>query len=125
MATKPQVHDPDEPWVPPRVISLSPKVVAYTREFIVSVHEQHSKIWIAGIGWDTSVVVKDSPDAVPRELGPGLSLGAYRREEVPTSFIDRAGDLEFVLHIPREVWEASKQRLIDIDESLLFKLRLL
>src|SRR5690242_5786447 len=112
-------HDPDEPWVPPGLVTLSPHVVEFAREFIDSVNSEQGRHWLTGIGWSTSVVIKESPEAEPRELGPGLSLGAYRRHEVPPEFIDRADGLEFALHIPREVWEASKQRRIEYDDTLL------
>jgi len=116
--------DADEPWVPPGNIALSPRVVSWAREFIDSVNGQYGDRWIVGIDWATSCSVKDSPQAEPRELGPGLSLGAYERHQVPPEMIDRADGLEFALHIPREMWEASAQRLIEFDESLLFKLKL-
>jgi hypothetical protein len=119
------LHDPDEPYVPPGTIRLSPAVVHFAREFITSVNGEKGNYWVAAIGWATSVTVKESPDAQPREIGPGLSLGAYRRHEVPPDVIDKVDGLEFVLHIPQQIWEQSSRRLIDMDESLLFKLRLL
>jgi hypothetical protein len=118
-------HDSDEPWVPPRTIALSSRVISFAREFMESVNGERGKNWIVGIGWATSVTVKESPDAASKDLGPGLSLGAYRRPEVPEGMIDRVEGLEFVLHIPRDVWERSAQRRIEFDDNLLFKLKLL
>jgi hypothetical protein len=116
--------DRDEPWVPPDTITLSPRVRGFAREFIESVNGERGNAWIASIGWATSVTIKDSRDAAPQAVGPGLSLGADRRNEVPPEAIDRVDGLEFVLRVPREVWERSSLKRIEFDESLLFKLKL-
>jgi len=51
-------------------------------------------------------------------------LGAFERNQVPPEFIQTHDGLELVIKIPKVIWEKSIHRLIDFEETLLFKLAL-
>ena len=47
----------------------------------------------------------------------GLDLGAYARSDVPPGAIHRVDGVAFVIKIPKEIYAASAERLIDVDPA--------
>jgi hypothetical protein len=51
------------------------------------------------------------------ELGSGLDLVSFDAAHIPREAIHEADGFRFVVKIPRDVYERSAQRLIDVDEA--------
>jgi hypothetical protein len=79
---------------------------------------------VATFDWAQSLGTRRNRDVPLEDIGACLTLAAYKRDEVPDGFIQKAGDFEFAVRIPVEILEEHAERLIDIDESLPFKLAL-
>jgi hypothetical protein len=108
-------------FLPPGVITVTTAALRFAQDFAGGVNSVKSKSdWVAAFEWSLARTMR-YPDGREIDLGAGLDLGAYRRSDLPPEVIQRIGDLEFVIKIPREVWEASEQRLIDYDPSVLSK----
>lgn len=112
---------PEEDFTPSNAIGVSPAALAYAREFAESLGSTQGGSKIVSFDWATSIVIK-GPEQPERDLGACLVLGAYRREEVPVEARRFTAGLEFAVKILTSVWAMSKDRLIDRDDSLYFKL---
>jgi hypothetical protein len=113
----------EDGFTPPGAIELSRSAWQLARAFDETVKGM-SKDWIVTFGWGDSISLKSGPDEPYRDIGGCLTLGAYKRREVPPGFVQTVEGLEFVIQIPRKVWEGSSRRVIDVDETLPFKLAL-
>jgi hypothetical protein len=63
-----------------------------------------------------------APDKSELDCGACLTLGAYRRDEVPVEARRYADGLEFAVKIPTSVWSKASKKIIDRDDSVYFKL---
>jgi hypothetical protein len=61
--------------------------------------EQHCDA-VASISWDGEEQWKGPNDAEWHKLGPGLSLGAFPRRQVPADAIETIDGLEIILSAP-------------------------
>jgi hypothetical protein len=120
----PNSRDFDHGFTPPGVIKLTPAALQFAREFDESLKNNQPGNWVVVFDWATSISVKSGPDAPAKDIGACVTLGASERHEIPSGFTQIVGGVEYAIQIPRDVWEKSAKRLIDIDESLLFKLAL-
>jgi hypothetical protein len=116
------VQHPEEEFTDPHLVSLSPAALEFGREFAQVAGARKDGPWITAYDWAASLVMRDGPDAPPREVGPCLMLGAYKRGEVPPKMVRSLDGFEFAVKIPSSVLAASAQRLIDIDPALPFEL---
>lgn len=116
--------DTDSPFLYfllPGAVKVSAAALQFAQDFAGGIKSVGSKPdWVVAFEWSFARTMQ-YPDGHEVDLGPGLDLGAYRRSDLPPEVIQRAGDLELVIKIPREIWEASEQRLIDYDASVLSK----
>ena len=55
------------------------------------------------------------------DIGPGLDIVAYDRPHVPTEVVQQRDGIAFAINIPSRIYEASVERLIDIDETTFSK----
>ena len=108
-------------FVPPGAVTVPDAALALAREFMGDVGSiGSSRDWVVAFDWATSRIMR-YPDGREVDLGAGLDIGAYRRSDLPPEVIQREGGLEFAIKVPREIWEASEQRLIDYDATVLSK----
>jgi hypothetical protein len=108
-------------FLPPGVVKVSAAALQFAQDFAGGISSVGSKPdWVVAFEWSLARTMR-YPDGREVDLGAGLDLGAYRRSDLPPEVIQRAGNLELVIKIPREVWEASEHRLIDYDASVLSK----
>jgi hypothetical protein len=114
----------EEHWVPYGVVQVSAAALQFAREFGATVDRSQSGAWVTAFSWATEISVKRDANGVYEDIGAGLTLGAFKRHEVPARFLQTQDGLEFVIQIPEAVWRQSARRLIDLDEALLFKLAL-
>ena len=77
---------------------------------------------MVGFEWASARRVRQRPDAPWEDVGPGVDLGAYARSDLPPEVIQHIDGLELVIKIPREVYESSAERLIDVDAAAFSKL---
>ena len=116
--------DSGEGWVPPGAIKVSKAALKFARDFDHTVKSTQRGHWVVAFCWSTSVSIKRGPGEAYEEIGAGLGLGAFERHQVPPEFIQIQDGIELVIKVPAAIWENSRQRLIDFDETLLFKLAL-
>lgn len=112
---------PEEDFTPRHVISVSSAALAYAREFAESIGSVRGGSRIVSFDWATSIIIK-GPEQPERDLGAGLMLGAYRRDEVPVEARRYTDGLEFAVRIPTSIWSARAGKVIDRDDTLYFKL---
>jgi hypothetical protein len=117
-------HPEEYGFVKPNAVNLSPAALKYAEQFGTAVGARRDGPWVVSIDWVTSVELRDSPTATPQEVGPCLTLGAYKRHQVPVGFTRTIDGFEFAIKIPSSVLAGSKQHLIDVDPALPFKLTL-
>lgn len=114
---------PEEDFTPRHVVSVSSAALAYARAFAEAIGSVRGGPHIVAFDWSTSTVIK-GPGQPERDLGAGLMLGAYRRDEVPVEARRYADGFEFAVKIPASIWSARSEKLIDRDDTLYFKLAL-
>lgn len=112
---------PEEEFAPPGSITVSLPALQFAKDFAKVVRGLKGD-HILTFDWAESITLKRSPDAEPEDIGACLTLGAFERWEIPPSCTQTVEGVEFVIRIPRSVWAARAERLIDLDESLPFKL---
>ena len=112
-------------FTPPGIVKVSAAALKLARDFGESVKRMRpNQDWVASFDWALARSFRVSPDAPWQNVGPGLDLGAYERHKIPPGFIQTTDGVEFAIKIPREVWESSRHRLIDTDETAFSKLAL-
>lgn len=114
---------PEEDFTPRDAVSVSPAALAFAREFAESLGSVHGGSQIVSFDWAMSVVVI-APDRSELDCGSCLTIGAYRRDEVPIDARRYMDGLEFTVKIPTSVWSQASEKIIDRDDTLYFKLAL-
>lgn len=109
-----------EEFTAPGIVRVSASALQYARETSAVV----SSRYVVTFDWAQSISVSQSADAPLEHIGACLTLAGYERRDVPAGYIQTADGLEFAIRIPTPIWQASAQRLIDLDESLPFRLAL-
>jgi hypothetical protein len=108
-------------FVPPGAIQVSRAALEYARDFIAMVAADYGD-HIATFDWSQQITGRASPDAEPQPIDDCLILGASARSNVPQEVIHAVDGMEFAVELPREILQASVQRLIDFDKNAFFKL---
>ena len=117
-------HQSDPEFTAPGIIKLSASALEYARQFDAMIKGTQKGKWIVVFDWAEQISVKHGPDEPSEDIGACLTLGAYERHQIPYGFTQTIDGVEFAVKIPREIWEQSADRLIDLDETKLFKLAL-
>jgi hypothetical protein len=113
----------EDDFVAPGIVKVAAPAFELACEFGRVVRAQKGD-WIVTFDWAENISVRHSPDAAEEPIGPCLTLSAYERHQIPTGFIETIDGMEFAIRIPTALWKASERRLIELDESLLFRLAL-
>ena len=112
-------------YAPPGVVRVSPEALKMARRFYETVRRMPQvREPLVTFGWSTARSSRIRPDGPWEDVGPGLGLGAGERSAAPSEAIQAMDGLEFTIRIPREVYERSRQKLIDVDETAFEKLTL-
>ena len=109
-----------EEFTAPGIVRVSASALQYARESSATAGSRY----IMTFDWAQSISVGRSADAPLEHIGACLTLAGYERRDVPARYVQRADGLEFAVRIPVPVWQASAQRMIDLDESQPFRLAL-
>ncbi len=118
------MQESDDGFTLPGIIKVSPAAIKFARAFDETIKRTQRGDWVVAFDWAESVSVRRGPDEPSQDIGACLAVGAFERHQIPPGFTQTIDGLEFAIKIPKEVWEQSVHRLIDIDETLLFKLAL-
>jgi hypothetical protein len=110
-------------FAPPGSIKISNDAWKLAREFDERVRRSRSyKEWVISFNWGDSRSIRRRIDGPMEDVGPGLDIVAYDRADVPTEAVRRKDGIAFAIKIPSRIYEASIQRLIDVDETAFSKL---
>jgi hypothetical protein len=109
-----------EEFTAPGIVRVSAEALQYAHDFAATVGSRY----VMTFDWAQKIGIRENANAPLKDLGACLLLTAFERADVPPEFIRRAEDLEFAIRIPTPIWQASAQRLIEVDESLPFRLAL-
>ena len=114
----------DDEFTMPGLVSITPEALAYARDFAASVASAQGGRYVATFDWVQSIGVREGKDAPLREIGPCLLLGGYERRDVPAAFINRTLEFDYAVKIPENVLRGSARRVIEIDDTMPFRLAL-
>src|SRR5262245_18092211 len=89
----------------PGIIRVSAAALGLARGFSEAVGAAN----VATFDWAESISIRRKGSAVFENLGPCLTLSAYKTGEVPSAFIHRAGQFRYAVEIPEEIWKKSAQ----------------
>jgi hypothetical protein len=99
-------------------VRVSPAAVQTARDFGEQVRRARpAGNRLVAFDWAISRGVRRRVDGPMEELGPGLDLVSFDAARIPREAIHEADGFRFVVKIPREVYQGSAQRLIDVDEA--------
>jgi hypothetical protein len=116
--------DLDDQFIAPGAIKVSTAALQLARHFNDAIKSTDNGNWVVVFDWAESISVHRAPDAPREDIGACLTLGAYKRSQIPPGFMQKLDGVEFAIRIPMDVWQNSIHRLIDLEETLLFKLTL-
>jgi len=113
----------DEGFAEPGSIGVTPAALQLAKDFgksVAAVSRDH----VVAFHWAEAITYRSGPGAEPEDLGACLTLGAFKRSEIPPGYTQIVEGLEFAIHVPREIWMESVERLIDLDAARPFNLAL-
>ena len=109
-------------FAPPGAVEVSPAAWQMAREFDERVRRSKSyKEWVIAFDWADARSIRRRIDGPMEDIGPGLDIVAYDRPDVPPEAVQQRDGIAFAIHIPSRVYEASTERLIDVDETAFSK----
>ena len=111
-------------FVFPGAIGISAAALKFAREFADTIKRTQHGDLVVTFSWAESISIRRGPNEPSEDIGACLTLGAFERNDIPHGFTQTVDGLEIAIKIPRHVWEDSLDRVIDTDETLLFKLAL-
>lgn len=114
----------DEGFTPPGSVKVSDAALQFAIEFDKTVNATQRGDWVVAFDWAHEISIRRTPTAPSESIGACLTLGAFRRHQIPPGFTQTVEGLEFAIKIPREIWEQSAERLIDVDKNSFFRLAL-
>ena len=105
-------------YAPPGVIRVSPEALKMARDLDYTIRRMRQVgDPLVSFEWSTGRSARPSPDAPWQDLGPGLGLGAGERADVPAEAIQTVEGLDLAIKVPADIYERSRERLIDVDSN--------
>jgi hypothetical protein len=99
-------------------VRVSAAALQMAREFGEQVrHARPERVRLVAFDWAISRGIRRRVDGPMEELGPGLDLVSFDAAHIPREAIHETDGFLYVVKIPREVYDFSAQRLIDVDEA--------
>ena len=116
-------RSPAKIFAPPGSIKISDAAWQMAREFDERVRRSKSyEEWVISFNWADSRSIRRRIDGPMEDIGPGLDIVAYDRPDVPAEVVQQRDGIAFAANIPSRIYEASAERLIDVDETAFSKL---
>ena len=113
-------------YSPPGSINISPAALALALRFRdAAVTADPAKDWVIVFDWGDTRRIRQASGTQWLDLGPGIDLAAYERTDLPNGVTDTIEHMPVALKVPGHITLASVRRLIDRDDTLMSKLRLL
>lgn len=110
-------------FVPPGAVNISSSALDLARRFGEHVKKTRpDESWVIAFDWADERRVRLPDSNRWEELGAGLDLGAYDRVDLPEGVTQTIDHVEFVVTIPRQVFERATERVIDMDDAAPAKL---
>lgn len=110
-------------FAPPGTVTVSPSALKLARQFDEHIRDgRRNEAWLTTFSWADARQVQQADTENWEDMGPGLDLGAFERDQVPPEVIHSVDGMEFAIMIGASVYEAAEQRLIDRDDAVLSKL---
>jgi hypothetical protein len=107
----------------PGEVTVSAAALELARKFDKAVRAVTSdRDWIVTFEWALNRRVRYRPDGPWKDMGPGVDLSTYARSDTPANVTQRVGELEFAIKVPKDIYEQTAERLIDVDETAFSKL---
>jgi len=112
-------------FVAPGSISVTTLALNIARAFFEQIRqEKPNEDWIVTFDWAVSRRVRKPRGGEWQDLGAGLDITAYRRQQIPQGVIQKLEGVEIAFKIPEHVLEQSRDKRIDIDPSGAPRVRL-
>lgn len=113
-------HDSTD-LAPPNTVRVSAAALEIARKLMQSIPAEERASCVAAFTWSRGRA--SGPPGGPYDIyGPGLDVVALGRDQIPPAAIEEGGGIEFVVEIPKERYEQSGQREIDVDDAEPFGL---
>lgn len=115
-------HSNDHPYfyfTPPGTIAVSSRALEKARVFLDEAKQREpSKDWLVAFNWGDTRRYRNIKAGIGwQDLGPGIDIVAYERQDVPPQAIHDIGGTDIVIAIAKSIWEQAIEKMIDIDES--------
>jgi hypothetical protein len=123
MATSSTRRSGDE-VIEPGTVRVSAAALQLAHGFEETIRRTQLGDWVVVFDWAESIGIRRGPNEPLEDIGACMVLGAFERGEIPPGYTQRIDGLEFAIQIPKDVLVRSEHCLIDVDETLLFKLAL-
>ncbi len=108
-------------YVLPSLVRISPSAIELARGFREAVFGADKREdWIICFDWALAQSIQE-PGGPSIDMGPGLCLGAGKRQEIPAAAIHTVEGIEVAIKIPKEIWQNAAERLIDTDDKAFGK----
>lgn len=103
-------------FVMPGLIDVSSEALHLAKAFLKQAHEvQPNEDWVLTFDWADSRRVRASRGGPWRDLGAGLDIAVYRRQQIPANAIAEVEGVEIAFKIPRGVFDACRDKRIDVE----------
>ena len=107
-----------QPFTPPGMLQISGSALRLAKSFLDEARRAGPDAdWVVCSDWSDSRRVRRPKTNDWDDLGAGIDVTAYEREHVPSTMIQLVDGLEVLIKIRSEVWQRSRQKLIDTDEA--------
>jgi hypothetical protein len=103
-------------FAPPGAVKVSVVALGEARKFSEDVKRVRPDAgWVIVFEWAESRIVRKPADGPRVELGAGLDLVVYERDQLPADVLALFDGVEIAIKISPHVYEKSRERLIDVD----------
>lgn len=109
----------------PRSVHVSAAALTLARAFARAAGAMHNDRRVVAFDWCERISERAGSEQQERQLGPCLTIGAYRIDQVPGDAVTTSDGLALTIRIPDTAWPYSTHRVIDVDEGKPFGLTLL
>jgi hypothetical protein len=100
------------------MLRISSSALRLARSFLDEARRASPDVdWVVCFDWADSRRVRRPGTNDWSDLGAGIDVTAYEREHVPSTMIQLIDGLEVLIKIRSDVWQRSRQKLIDTDET--------
>jgi hypothetical protein len=97
-------------------VQVTPAALERARQLAQAL-TSHSGRWIVAFSWYKSMSGFDPRDGSETHYGPGMNIGAFRSDQVPSAALCERDGLIFAIQIPDFALAEAREKLIDINPN--------